>query len=54
MLVARDHGSPIPHETVRYVRVHVRDEDDHVPQFREHVHRFSVMENLPAGTVVGE
>ncbi|XP_043212632.1 cadherin-87A-like, partial [Amphibalanus amphitrite] len=52
VLVARDHGSPIPHETVRYVQVHVRDEDDHAPQFREHVHRFSVMENLPGGTVV--
>ena len=48
-----DHGSPLRHESVRYVRVHVRDEDDHVPQFGEHVQRFSVRENAPAGTVVG-
>ncbi|XP_037083991.1 cadherin-87A-like [Pollicipes pollicipes] len=53
VLVARDHGSPIPHESARSVQIHVLDVDDHVPQFREHVHRFSLMENSRPGTAVG-
>ena len=51
-VIAKDHGQPSRSATAS-VKITVKDDNDNTPIFVESEYRFTVEENLPAGTVVG-
>ena len=55
VLVARDHGTPIAFETLRFVTVLIKDINDNVPMFPSTLTdvRFTVPEEEQAGYKVG-
>ncbi|XP_073952760.1 cadherin 87A [Choristoneura fumiferana] len=53
VIAAVDNGTPAQFESLRILTVVLADDDDNAPRFLQHQHTFSVMENLPAGVIVG-
>ena len=60
VLVARDRGTPVPYETLRFLTVLLVDANDNEPRFPTEVpgepptFRFRVTENGPPDMLVGE
>ncbi|XP_076043934.1 cadherin 87A isoform X2 [Oratosquilla oratoria] len=58
VLVAKDQGSPISYETLRFLTVLIQDVNDNQPQFPRidnlFPFKFTVIENSPKNTLVGE
>lgn len=52
-VTARDNGTP-PLTSQTKVRFSVSDRNDNSPEFKESQYEFKTMENLPAGTLVGQ
>nr|XP_006816965.1 PREDICTED: protein dachsous-like [Saccoglossus kowalevskii] len=52
-VMARDHGNP-PKEAVAFVRVEVKDENDNSPKFMNSTYAFTVQENTPPSTNIGQ
>ena len=53
VLVARDHGTPVAFETLRFVGVDITDVNDNEPMFMEKDVRFTVPEEVETGYLVG-
>ena len=59
IIVARDHGTPVAFESLRFLSVVVEDIDDNTPKFmtslgdNANVARFTVAENKDPGTFIG-
>lgn len=61
MLVARDHGSPVAYETLRFLTVLLVDANDNEPRFpppetpgQPATFRFRVIENGPPNQLIGK
>jgi hypothetical protein len=59
-LVAKDNGSPVSYETLRFLTILLVDANDNEPKFPESevagkpfIYRFRVMENGPEDQVIG-
>ncbi|XP_047099103.1 cadherin-87A [Schistocerca piceifrons] len=57
VLVAKDHGSPVPYETMHFLTVLLVDTDDNKPEFpldeTVNPYKFRVVENTPAPQLIG-
>ncbi|XP_068626040.1 cadherin-87A isoform X2 [Battus philenor] len=53
VVAAVDHGAPARFESLRVLRVLLRDDDDNRPRFARPHYRFSVRENLAPGAAIG-
>nr|QXG07830.1 dachsous-like protein [Tritia obsoleta] len=53
-VVATDHGTPQPLSATASIRVHVRDTNDNDPEFSRAEYKFSIPENRPRGTRIGQ
>ncbi|XP_076318163.1 cadherin 87A isoform X1 [Tachypleus tridentatus] len=58
VLAAKDHGSPMPFETLQFLTIVLKDVDDNIPQFTRtqstNPYVFNINENAPLGTPVGQ
>ncbi|KAL4711580.1 hypothetical protein ACJJTC_003597 [Scirpophaga incertulas] len=53
VIAAVDNGTPAQFESLRLLTVVLADDDDNSPRFQQLQYRFSILENLAPGTIVG-
>ncbi|XP_076446681.1 protein dachsous-like [Babylonia areolata] len=53
-VMATDHGTPQPLSTTATVRIHITDTNDNDPEFSRSEYKFSILENQPPGSLIGQ
>ena len=53
-VVATDHGTPYPLSATASIRIHITDTNDNNPEFSRSEYKFSIPENLPRGSLIGQ
>ena len=53
-VVAMDHGSPTPLSATATIRIHITDTNDNDPEFSRAEYKFSILENQPRGSHIGQ
>ncbi|KAL8616761.1 hypothetical protein ACOMHN_017798 [Nucella lapillus] len=53
-VVATDHGTPQPLSSMANIRIHINDTNDNDPEFSRSEYKFSILENQPRGSHIGQ
>lgn len=53
VLVAIDNGTPAKYESLHFLKIVLEDSNDNIPHFQKQKYEFHIVENLPAGVIIG-